>query len=55
MSGWSIDDVNFTGLKLSNSNLSGAQITACRMAGMKIDGIPVEDLLAAYKAAQEQA
>lgn len=55
MSGWSIDDVNFTGLKLSNANLSGAQITACRMTGMKIDGIAVEDLLAAYRAAKERA
>ena len=31
-------------------NLSGVELADCTIAGMKIDGILVEDLLAAYQA-----
>jgi len=53
MSGWSIDDVNLSGLRLHNSNLSGAEFIGCRMTGAKIDGIPVQALLDAYNAAKK--
>ena len=50
MSGWRINDVNLAGLRLAKANLAGASITGCRYDGMTIDGIPVTDLLDAYRA-----
>jgi len=51
MSGWRVKNVNFSGLHLSDANLAGAALSACRYEGMTIDGIPLTDLIAAYKAA----
>lgn len=47
--------VSFTNCDLNNStfrdcNLSGVSITECNTTGMTIDGIPLSDLLAAYRA-----
>jgi uncharacterized protein YjbI with pentapeptide repeats len=52
MSGWRVDQVNLAGLRLSRANLAGASITNCRLEGMTVEGIPVTDLLKAYRAAQ---
>jgi hypothetical protein len=52
MSGWRVHDVNLAGLKIVKANLAGASITQGRMEGMTIDGIPVSDLLAAYRASK---
>jgi uncharacterized protein YjbI with pentapeptide repeats len=51
MAGWRIHDVNLSGLKIENANLAGAAIANCRIEGMSIDGVPVVDLLAIYRAA----
>ncbi|PZQ83612.1 MAG: hypothetical protein DI549_07085 [Ancylobacter novellus] len=63
MSGWAVKNVNFSGLALECANVSGARITRadlvgvsiaeCRLDGMRIDGILVTDMLAAYRAAHE--
>lgn len=52
LSGWRVDDANFRGLQVSNADLSGAAISHCMTEGMTIDGIPVADLMAAYRAAR---
>ena len=44
------EDVDLTNTKLTNVNLSGVVIEDANLAGMKINGILVEDLLAAYNA-----
>jgi uncharacterized protein YjbI with pentapeptide repeats len=51
MSHWRIEDANLTGLVITNADLRGASISHCLTAGMTIDGIAVEDLVAAYRAA----
>ncbi|UVI28759.1 LamG-like jellyroll fold domain-containing protein [Paenibacillus spongiae] len=38
--------------EIRDSNLSGLSIQRCNLQGMTIDGIPVEDLLAAYRRSQ---
>ena len=52
MSGWRVNNVNLSGLRLTNANLAGASISASRYSGMTIDGIPVSEMIAAYKAAR---
>jgi uncharacterized protein YjbI with pentapeptide repeats len=41
-------DLGLNGAKFIKCNLQGAQIQQCDTTGMKIDGILVSDLLAAY-------
>ncbi len=55
MSGWRVHNVNFSGLRLTKANLAGAAIKDCRYEGMTIDGIAIEDLLAAYRAREGQS
>jgi uncharacterized protein YjbI with pentapeptide repeats len=50
MSGWTVHDVNLSGLRIDKANLAGAAIVNSRLQGMTIDGIEVTDLLAAWKA-----
>jgi uncharacterized protein YjbI with pentapeptide repeats len=52
MSGWAVNNVNLSGLKLTKANLKGAAISDCRMDGMTIDGVLVSELLSAYHAVQ---
>ncbi len=52
MSGWRVNYVNLSGLRLTKANLAGASISECRYDGMTIDGMAVTDMIAAYKAAQ---
>ena len=47
-----IRNVNLTALQINHGNLSNAAIVNCRTEGMTIDGIPVADLLAAYRASR---
>lgn len=42
-------DINFTGAKFSNLNLTDVEIEACETQGMKIRGVLVSDLFAAYR------
>jgi uncharacterized protein YjbI with pentapeptide repeats len=49
MSGFRIDNANLAGLHINNANLAGANFSNCRIDGMTIDGISVEDALAAYR------
>jgi len=44
--------VNLSGLKIRQANLQGADIAECRIDGVKINGILLTDLLAAYRASQ---
>jgi uncharacterized protein YjbI with pentapeptide repeats len=47
-------DVNLSGATLRDINLSGVSIVDCRTDGMTIEGVAVEDLLAAYRAAKSE-
>lgn len=51
MTGWFVNDVNLSGSRFQNINLSGVVFTQCRLAGATLDGIPLEDMVSAYKAA----
>lgn len=53
MTGWRLEDVNLSGSRIENADLSGLEITNCRLTGATIDGIAIEDLLAAYRRASE--
>jgi hypothetical protein len=55
MSGWRVNNVNLSGLKLTKANLAGASISDGRYDGMTIDGIEVTELLAAYRAGTSEA
>jgi uncharacterized protein YjbI with pentapeptide repeats len=62
-SGALLDDVNLAGATIRNANLhnakiydanlSGVAIADCNLAGATINGIPIDDLLAAYNAANK--
>jgi uncharacterized protein YjbI with pentapeptide repeats len=43
------EDCELTGSTITNCNLAEVSIANCNLKGMKINGIPVEDLLKAYK------
>ena len=45
----SLNNVNMTGAKLNYINLANVEITNSHLQGMKIDGIAVTDMLAAYR------
>jgi uncharacterized protein YjbI with pentapeptide repeats len=49
MSGFRIDNANLAGLHVDNANLAGAKFSNCRIDGMTIEGISVEEALAAYR------
>ena len=55
LSGASIHNAKLSGLQISDANLTGASITESLTDGMTINGIPLADLLAAYRAAQPAA
>jgi uncharacterized protein YjbI with pentapeptide repeats len=50
LSGWRVRNVNFARLKIEKADLRGASIADSLTGGMTIDGIAVEELLAAYRA-----
>jgi hypothetical protein len=42
-------DINFSGAKFNNLNLTNVEIEACDTTGMKIRGVLVSELFAAYE------
>jgi uncharacterized protein YjbI with pentapeptide repeats len=53
MSGWRINNVNLAGLRISKANLASASIVdSWTDSMMTIEGIPVANLMAAYRAAK---
>ncbi|MCJ9724549.1 pentapeptide repeat-containing protein [Agrobacterium sp. SHOUNA12C] len=52
MTGWHVNDVNLSGSQFQNINLSGVTFSNCRILGVTIDGIPLEDIIAAHKKSQ---
>ena len=46
--GWTVHDVNLSGLRIDKANLAGSSIVNGRMAGMTIDGLEVTELLACW-------
>jgi uncharacterized protein YjbI with pentapeptide repeats len=53
LSNVAIHNANCAGLSLRDADLRGASIADSLTAAMTIDGIPVADLMAAYRAAKE--
>ncbi len=51
LSAATIANANLSGLKIVGADLRGASLTDCRTGGMTIDGIALEALIAAYRAA----
>jgi uncharacterized protein YjbI with pentapeptide repeats len=49
LSGWTVRNANLSGLEIGNADLRGASIVDSLTAGMTIDGIPIAELLAAYR------
>ena len=49
MTGWQVQDANLSGAVFENLNLSGAVLTNCRTAGVIIDGVLLDDMIAAYR------
>jgi hypothetical protein len=49
MSGWSVHNVNLSGMRIDKANLASCSIVNGRLAGMTIDGVEVTELLAAWK------
>ena len=49
------EDCMLEGSTFANCNLSDVSITNCELKGMTIDGIPVTELLDAYRGKQDQA
>lgn len=52
LAGATFQDINLAGARFDDVNLSGAAIARANIEGMTLDGIPVTDLLAAYRAAR---
>lgn len=52
MAGWHVNDVNLSGSRFQNINLSGVTFSNCRITGVTLDGMPLEDLVRAYKSSQ---
>lgn len=50
LQGWSVKNASLAGWKVESADLRGAAITLSLTAGMTIDGVSVEDMLAAYRA-----
>ena len=44
-----VNDSDLSGSRFQNINLSGVEFSNCRLAGATLDGVPFEDLLAAYR------
>ena len=49
MSGALFENVLLIGAAIRSANLNGLHVSECNVAGMRIDGILVSDLLAAYR------
>jgi uncharacterized protein YjbI with pentapeptide repeats len=45
-----VRNANIAGIDIHRADLRGASITDCLVVGMTIDGVPVTELMAAYRA-----
>ncbi|AHG49610.1 hypothetical protein RLEG12_01690 (plasmid) [Rhizobium leguminosarum bv. trifolii CB782] len=52
MSGWFVNDVNLSGSRFQNINLSGVAFSNCSMPGAMLDGVPLEEIVEAYRKSQ---
>lgn len=52
MTGWQVNDVNLSGSQFQNINLSGVTFSNCRIPGVMLDGVPLEEIVEAYRKAQ---
>jgi len=52
MTGWYVNDVNLSGSQFQNINLSGVTFSNCRISGAMLDGIPLEEIVEAYRKSQ---
>lgn len=52
MGGWFVNDVNLSGSTFQNINLSGVAFSNCRIPGATLDGVELEELVAAYRKSQ---
>jgi uncharacterized protein YjbI with pentapeptide repeats len=52
MTGWYVNDVNLSGSRFQYINLSGVAFSNCRIPGTTLDGVPLEDMVAAFKKSQ---
>jgi uncharacterized protein YjbI with pentapeptide repeats len=50
LSGCVFADVNMSGIVITNVDLSGARLLDCNLLGASIEGVPVKELFAAYRA-----
>jgi uncharacterized protein YjbI with pentapeptide repeats len=49
LTGWQVNDVNLSGSVFQNLNLSGAVLNNCRLTGVTIDGVPLDEMIAAWR------
>jgi len=49
LAGSSFQNCNMSGVTATDCNLSGVALTDCNITGMTIEGIPVEEMLKAYR------
>lgn len=54
LSGCVFTDVNMSNVVIANADLSGARLLDCNLLGASIEGVPVKDLFAAFRAASEK-
>jgi uncharacterized protein YjbI with pentapeptide repeats len=52
LSGSRFNDANLSGSQFQNINLSGVTFSNCRMPGAMLDGVPLEEIVAAYRKSQ---
>ena len=52
MANITINDVNLSNGRITNANLSNLAIQDCLLVGTTINGVPVQEMLAAYKVAK---
>ncbi|MGO6984794.1 pentapeptide repeat-containing protein [Rhizobium leguminosarum] len=52
MTGWYVNDVNLSGSRFQNINLSGVAFSNCRIPGAMLDGVPLEEIVEAYRKSQ---
>lgn len=52
MTGWYVNDVNLSGSRFENVNLSGVSFSSCRLPGARLDGVPLEEMVEAYRKSQ---
>lgn len=52
MTGWLVNDVNLSGSRFQYINLSGVAFSNCRIPGATLDGVPLDEIVEAYRKSQ---